>query len=445
MATQWHCPQEWSEWVEWLSAGLHGRCRWRLPVLMGGMLFAKGRRTVTSWLRAAGIRCDFPGYYYFLAVVGKSAWAVATQLLLLLLKHLPEGRVLLALDDTPTRRYGPKVQGAGIHRNPTPGPTEQQFVYGHIWVTLSWIVRHPRWGTIGLPLLALLYVRQKDLGKIPKKYGWSFATKIVLAQQLVSWAARLLVQAGRQFWVVADGFYAKSPFVRAVVAAGGTLVGRLNYKARLWELPPQLRPGQKRGRGKPRKYGKKRFSLAKRAGHKRGWQQVECTVYGRTELKTVKTFLAVSKLVSGVLRVVIIKEDYGWFPFYCTDPNATVREIVEAAADRTTIEQNFHDLKEVWGLGQQQVRNIWANVGAFLLNLWAHTLVELWAWGRPQGHLSDRRASPWDDPQRRPSHADRRKSLQRQCVREEYSALWHGQPLSRKTQNLFHRLAALVV
>ncbi len=76
------------------------------------MLFAKGRRTVASWLRAAGIRCDFPGYYYFLAVVGKSAWAVATELLLLPLKHLPSGRVLLALDETPTRRYGPKAQEA---------------------------------------------------------------------------------------------------------------------------------------------------------------------------------------------------------------------------------------------------------------------------------------------------------------------------------------------
>lgn len=30
----------------------------------------------------------------------------------------------------------------------------------------------------------------------------------------------------------------------------------------------------------------------------------------------------------------------------------------------------FHDLKHVWGAGQQQVRNIWTNVAMYHLNLW---------------------------------------------------------------------------
>ena len=58
-------------------------------------------------------------------------------------------------------------------------------------------------------------------------------------------------------------------------------------------------------------------------------------------------------------------------------------EILEAFADRATIEQDFHDVKEVWGAGQQQVRNIWTNLAVYNLNLWMHTLVELWAWNRP--------------------------------------------------------------
>ena len=28
---------------------------------------------------------------------------------------VPNGRILLAIDDTPTKRYGPKVEGAGLH------------------------------------------------------------------------------------------------------------------------------------------------------------------------------------------------------------------------------------------------------------------------------------------------------------------------------------------
>ncbi len=62
--------------------------------------------------------------------------------------------------------------------------------------------------------------------------------------------------------------------------------------------------------------------------------------------------------------------------FFCTDPQATPREIIEAFADQAAIEQNFRDIKEVWGAGQQQVRNIWTNVAVFNLNLWVHSLVE---------------------------------------------------------------------
>jgi hypothetical protein len=48
------------------------------------------------------------------------------------------------------------VQGAGLHHNPSPGPAGKKFVYGHVWVALAWLARHPRWETLSLPLRALL-------------------------------------------------------------------------------------------------------------------------------------------------------------------------------------------------------------------------------------------------------------------------------------------------
>ena len=56
-------PEQWSDWSEWLAAGLHARNRWRLPVLLVAMLLASGRRTVTTWLRAAGVEDDYQDYY----------------------------------------------------------------------------------------------------------------------------------------------------------------------------------------------------------------------------------------------------------------------------------------------------------------------------------------------------------------------------------------------
>ena len=93
----WQCPGEWSEWSEWLAAGLHARNRWRLPVLLVGILFAHGRRTVTTWLRAAGVSDDYQDYYYFLAALGGKTKSVATQLLLLVLRTLPLPERLLVV------------------------------------------------------------------------------------------------------------------------------------------------------------------------------------------------------------------------------------------------------------------------------------------------------------------------------------------------------------
>jgi len=442
--TDWQCPNEWSEWSNWLAAGLHARNRWRLPVLLTGILFAVGLRTVTSWLRAVGVSDDYRDYYYFLAPLGRKAKSVATQLFLLVLRTIPlPDRLLVVIDDSPTKRYGPKVEGADIHRNPTPGPADQKYLYGHIWVTLSLALRHPLWGAIGLPLRAMLYVREKTIPNIPRRRGWRFRTKLELAASLVQWIAALAKQAGKTLWVVTDGGYTKEPYLKPVIATGTTVIGRLRKDAALRDLPRPLPRGQRRGPGRPPTYGKNNISLAKRAAHRQGWQTIECTAYGETVAKTYKTFLATYEPVGGVMRVVIVKEEHTWLPFFSTDPNASVVEIIETFADRATIEQDFHDVKEVWGAGQQQVRNIWTNVAVYHLNLWMHTLVELWAWNRPHAELCNRSDSPWDDPERRPSHADRRKALRRQIMQNELSAATAIWSLPRKILRLARRLMAL--
>ena len=443
---RWDCPEQWLEWSDWLAAGLHARSRWRLPVLLIGILFAGGRRTVTSWLRAAGISTDFTDYYYFLSSVGRNTESIATRLVSLILRTLPlPERLLLVIDDSPTKRYGPKVEGADVHHNPTPGPADQPYLYGHIWVTISLALRHPEWGPLALPLRAMLYVRQKTMPTIPGCRRWQrFATKLQLAARLAEWIVPLLKKAGKTVWIVIDGGYTKRPFLRRVLKLSGVvIVGRLRKDAALRDLPPKLKKGQRRGRGRPRKYGKNKLSLAKRAGQKGGWQTVDCTVYGKAATKTYKTFLATYGPVGGVIRVVLVKEDHGWYAFFSTDPHASVQEILEAFADRATIEQDFHDVKEVWGSGQQQVRNIWTNLAVYNLNLWMHTLVELWSWDRSHEELCDRSDSPWDDAQRRPSHANRRKALRRQILRNELSTITDTWSIPTKFIQLAKSLMAL--
>ena len=441
----WHLPPELVLCITHLSQPLHARLAGRLLPLLTGMLFARGRRTVASWLRAGGLGDDYRAYYYFLGSLGRNVKSVAARLLRHAVSALEPGeRLLFALDDTPTQRYGPHVEGAGLHHNPTPGPADQQFLYGHVWVTVAWVVRHPHWGTIGLPLRALLYVRRKQIALLQRLYGVTFQTKLEMAAELVEWLVLWLRFLGKALWVVADGAFAKRPFLRRALAAGVVVVSRLRKDAALRSLPERPRPGGPPRRGPKPKYGPKALSLAKRAAHRHGWQTGEFVLYGKKVIKTYKTFLATYAPVGGVIRVVLVREEGRWEAFFCTDPAATVAQILEAFADRAAIEQDFHDLKEVHGAGQQQVRHYWANVAVYHLNLWLHTLIELWAWGRSHAELCDRRPSPWDNPERRPSHADRRNALRRQCIETEIRCGGGRRRLAPKFRGLVRRLLKLV-
>lgn len=434
-------PTDLSAWFLLLAQLLDARQHDRCLLLLMGMLFARGRRTVTTWLRAGGLSPHFRPCYYLLGSLGRRTDRIARALLQQILVPLLVGsqpRLLFGLDDTPTARYGPKVQGAGVHHNPTPGPAGEKFVYGHVWVTLAWLAPHPLWSTIALPFLACLYIRQKDLPKVPAKHRPPFQTKLQQAAEMLAKLVRWLGWLKKPLWLVVDGAYAKKELLRPARTLGVVVVSRLRKDAALRSLPPTERPTGKPGPMPT--YGKEGISLAKRAGHQRGWQTEEFVLYREQVSKTYKTFLATWPPAGGMIRVVLVQEERGWVAYFATDPAVRVGDILGAVAARSAIEQTFHDLKEVWGLGQQQLRFLWANIGAYHLNLWMYTLVEVWAWRQRQRQLVDREESPWDDSERRPSHADRRKALQQACLEREYQAAGQGRGQKGKFRRLVRRL-----
>ena len=79
-----------------------------------------------------------------------------------------------------------------------------------------------------------------------------------------------------------------------------------------------------------------------------------------------------------------------------------------------------------------------------ILNLWLHTLIELWAWQQSHRQLCDRSQSPWDDADRRPSHADRRNALRRQSIQSEIQRVQKRRPLTPKIRALVRGLLRLV-
>jgi len=425
-----------------LQAVMDRRIAFRLTIIVAGMLLAGDRRTASSWFVAAGVQDDWDRFYDCLISLGRTSEKLATVVLGLVVHKFAPGltdRITLVMDDSPTSRYGKHVEGAGVHHNPTPGPADGEWLYGHNWVALAWLETHPLWGVIALPLRSMLYVREIDVPKLADKYDWEFHTKHQLGVELLTWFMKAIRALGveAKVWLAVDGAYAARPFLQPTLDLGIVVVSRLRKDANLCDLPPEGSHGN-------RIYGKNKISLAKRAGHPKGWSTITYQCRGAEVTRRYKTFLATSRLVSGQIRVVIVRfEDGGWAPYFCTDTSAEVYDILETVAARWAIEEHFHDVKEVWGAGRQQVRNVWSNIGCWHLNQWMYTLVELCCWDADKSELSDRDDRPWDNADRRPSHADRRRAISREMLGKQFlAALPHG-PKQGKLWTLFGNLIAL--
>jgi hypothetical protein len=431
-----------------LRALLDRRIAFRLGIIISGMLLADDRRTASAWFAAGGVTDDWDRFYDCLISIGRKPQPLAGAVLGLIVKRLdpgPNGRVVLGTDDSPTPRFGKHVEGAGVHHNPTAGPADGEFLYGHNWVTLAFLATHPLWGVIALPIRSLLYVRQVDVPRLGAKRGWEFRTKHQLAVELVLWCATTLrsLDCLAKIWVVADGAYAAIPFLRPLLEQGIVVVSRLRRDAKLFDVPLEPVPGQ---RGRPPIYGKNRLHLAMRAGHPEGWTSITYQCRGHQVTRKFKTFLATTALVSGVVRVVLVRYDEGnWAPYFCTDSTASAREILETVADRWAIEEFFHDVKEVCGAGQQQVRNVWSNIGCWNLNQWLFTMVELATWDRDPSALTNRTDRPWDNPDRRPSHKDRRRTIIREMLHEEFLNGLPDDPDPRQLKDRIQTLLNLCV
>jgi len=130
-----------------LASALDRRMAFCLAIIVSGMLLADDRRTASAWFVAGGVQDDWDRFYDALNSVGRISFKLATAVLRLIVQKLPPmAHIVLGMDDSPSSRYGRHVEGAGVHHNPTPGPADGAWLYGHNWVCLAWLANHPKWG-----------------------------------------------------------------------------------------------------------------------------------------------------------------------------------------------------------------------------------------------------------------------------------------------------------
>src|ERR1700741_5144611 len=87
-------------------------------ILLVGAILTPGQRTVTAILSVMGLRQNqhFQNYHRVLNRARWSSRAISRQLLLVLVQvFVPQGPLLLGLNDTVERRRGKKITAKGIY------------------------------------------------------------------------------------------------------------------------------------------------------------------------------------------------------------------------------------------------------------------------------------------------------------------------------------------
>ena len=101
-----------------MAALLDVRSAFRLPIVFAGAMLAGGRRTASRWFRAAGVGDDWDRFYDLFPAIGKKGGSLGAVLLRVLVQRFdpgPDGYWKIAIDDSPTKRFGPHVEAANVH------------------------------------------------------------------------------------------------------------------------------------------------------------------------------------------------------------------------------------------------------------------------------------------------------------------------------------------
>ena len=184
-------------------------------VLVTGAVLAPARRTVAAALRAAGYgqAADFTNYH---RVLNRNRWSprhVAQRLLLLLVQaFIPEGPVVIGLDDTLERRWGAKIKARGIYRDPVRS-SHGHFVKasGLRWLSVMLLPSIPWTGRVwALPFLTVLAPSERYAQQYRRRH-----------KKLTDWARQVLLQVARwlpnrRIVAVADSSYAVIDLLNAV-------------------------------------------------------------------------------------------------------------------------------------------------------------------------------------------------------------------------------------
>ncbi len=334
-------------------------------VLLAGAILAPGRRTVSSALRVMGLDQERRFHRYH-RVLSRARWSSreASRVLLesLVEAFVPDGPLVLGVDETLERRRGKKIAAKGIYRDPVRS-SHSHFVKtsGLRWVCLTLLAPIPWASRVwALPFLSALAPSERYAQERGKKRH----------KKITEWAWQLLVLVRRwcperEIVAVADGAYASLKLLDRCRRLENpiTFITRLRLDAALYEPAPPRKPGRM---GRPRLKGSRLPNLstyvAEDQNTSSSWNTITiASWYGASgRVVDVLSDTAVwysTGLPAVPLRWVLIHDPQGEFDtqaLLCTDPDAKPERIISWFVRRWQMEVTFQEVRQRLGFETQR-------------------------------------------------------------------------------------------
>ncbi len=332
-----------------------------VQVLLVGAILAPAQRTVTAALRIVGL-AQTPHFQRYHRVLNRASWSAlaASRVLLRLLvaTFLPDGPLVIGVDETLERRTGAKIAAKGVYRDAVRS-SHSHFVKatGLRWVSLMLLAPIPWANRVwALPFLTALAPSERydvQHGRRHKALtDWAWQLLLVVRRW---WPARAIV-------AVADSGYAALAFLARCQALRQpiTVITRLRLDAALYTPAPPRQPHQN---GRPRKKGVRLPTLTARAADPATeWTPLTVTHwYGQreraVEIVSETALWYHTGLPAVPVRWVLIRdpeERFATQALLCTDLTVTPAQISVWFVRRWQMETTFEEVRRHLGVETQR-------------------------------------------------------------------------------------------
>lgn len=428
-----------------IFAPLFSKRVWRWAVvLVAGAILATGARTGSAALRVMGLSHErhFQNYH---RVLNRAVWsplAASRRLLRVLVDtFVPQGPVLLGLDDTIERRWGDKIRARGIYRDPVRS-SRSHFVKtsGLRWLSVMLLAPIPWVQRVwALPFLTALCPSE----------GYA-AARGRPHKTLTDWARQLLLQVrrwlpGRRLVVVADSSFAALELLSAL-RQHLTVITRLRLDAALYAPAPPRRPGQQ---GRPRCKGDRLPTLAQvLVDPDTVWQRLTVAQwYGEherpIELASGTAVWYHKGLPVVPIRWLLVRDPLGRFEpqaFLCTDLDVSPLQALEWFLQSWQLEVTFEEARAHLGVETQRQWSHRAIARTTPALLALYSLVTLLAHRHHTADTLSVRSAAWY-AKTQPTFSDALARVRRDLWRHPHTSPSHGNTDSIKIPRaLFDRL-----